>query len=277
MSLGSGYKYLMESVARGDGATDQSSPLTRYYADCGTPPGRFMGAGLAGLDNGNGVHPGSEVTEEHLFRMLGMMQDTITGQPLGRAPKAWPTPFRDRVAARIGALPASLVGADRDEAKARIHAEERAAERKTSRPVAGFDLTFSVPKSISAAWALADAGIQAVIYDCHQRAIQRTLEYAEREVLHSRSGTNGVVQEDILGVIAAGFDQGDSRAGDPQLHTHVTQRFWSVAGSARRPGDADDGGVDVQCPGSEVEYCEPNRGGFAEAQDRAEYELDRVG
>jgi len=221
MSLGSGYKYLMESVARGDGAPDQSSPLTRYYADSGTPPGRFMGAGLAGLDNGNGVVAGIQVSEEHLFRMLGMVQDPITGEPLGRAPKAWPTPFRDRVTARMSALPASLSGAERGQAKARIHAEERATERKTSRPVAGFDLTFSVPKSISTVWALADAGTQAVIYDCHQRAIQATIEYAEREVLHSRSGTNGVVQEDIRGVVAAAFDHWDSRAGDPQLHTHV--------------------------------------------------------
>jgi conjugative relaxase-like TrwC/TraI family protein len=235
MSLGSGYQYLMESVARGDGAADQSSPLTRYYADSGTPPGRFMGAGLAGLANGNGVRAGSSVTDEHLFRLLGMVQDPITGAPLGRAPKAWPTPFRDRVAARMAALPESLTGAERDEAKARIHAEERAAERKISRPVAGFDLTFSVPKSISTAWALADAGTQAVIYDCHQRAIQRTIEYAEREVLHSRSGTNGVVQEDIGGVVAAGFDHWDSRAGDPQLHTHVVilNRAQSADGTWR--------------------------------------------
>jgi conjugative relaxase-like TrwC/TraI family protein len=235
MSLGSGYKYLMDSVARGDGAADQSSPLTRYYADSGTPPGQFLGAGLAGLDNGNGVRAGTAVSEEQLFRMLGMLQDPITGAPLGRAPKAWPTPFRDRVAARMGALPASLSVAERDEAKARIHAEERAAERKTSLPVAGFDLTFSVPKSISAAWALADAGTQAVIYDCHQRAIQATLAYAEREVLHSRSGTNGVVQEDIRGVVAAGFDHWDSRAGDPQLHTHVVilNRAQSADGTWR--------------------------------------------
>ena len=44
MSLGSGYRYLMDSVARGDGAGHASSPLTRYYAESGTPPGRFLGA-----------------------------------------------------------------------------------------------------------------------------------------------------------------------------------------------------------------------------------------
>ena len=49
MTLGSGYKYLMSSVAQSDGASQQASALTRYYAESGTPPGRFLGEGLAGL------------------------------------------------------------------------------------------------------------------------------------------------------------------------------------------------------------------------------------
>ncbi len=35
-------------------------------------------------------------------------------------------------------------------------------------PVAGFDLTFSPPKSVSTAWAMADEGTKAVIYACHR-------------------------------------------------------------------------------------------------------------
>src|SRR5437879_5020078 len=205
----------MESVARGDGAVSQLLPLTRYYAESGTPPGRFLGGGLAGLNGGQGVMAGTIVTEEHLFRMLGMLCDPITGQPLGRKPNRLLSPLAERVAAQAAALPASPPGAEREAAVARIEAAERAREGKIRRPVAGFDLTFSVPKSISAAWAVADAGTQAVIYDCHQRAIQLTIAHAEREVLHSRSGTNGVVQEDIRGVVAAAFDHWDSRAGDP--------------------------------------------------------------
>ena len=59
MSLGSGYRYLMESVAVGDGAPAGTSNLTAYYAESGTPPGVFLGAGLAGLDDGRGVAVGS--------------------------------------------------------------------------------------------------------------------------------------------------------------------------------------------------------------------------
>ena len=67
MSLGSGYRYLMESVAVGDGAPETTSNLTAYYAESGTPPGLFLGAGLAALGDGRGIEAGSPVTEDHLF------------------------------------------------------------------------------------------------------------------------------------------------------------------------------------------------------------------
>src|SRR5450759_4782366 len=193
MTLGAGYRYLMSSVARGDGAGLTSSPLTRYYAESGTPPGRFLGTGLAGLAGGQGVRAGSTVTEEHLFRMLGMLQDPITGEQLGRSPRTTGTAHIDRYG-RV---------------------------RKPPRPVGGFDLTFSAPKSVSVAWAVGDPRTQAEIYRAHLRAVEYVIGYAERTVFTSRSGDGGVVQEDIRGVVAAGFDHWDSRAGDPQLHTHV--------------------------------------------------------
>lgn len=48
MSAGDGYKYLLRSVAAGDGDRSLSTPLTRYYAEEGTPPGRWLGSGLGG-------------------------------------------------------------------------------------------------------------------------------------------------------------------------------------------------------------------------------------
>jgi conjugative relaxase-like TrwC/TraI family protein len=221
MTLGSGYKYLISSVAQSDGASQKASALTRYYAESGTPPGRFLGTGLAGLNNGNGVPAGSQVTEEQLFRMLGMLSDPITGQPLGRPPRAQQATYAERVTHRIRTETPGLGSAARAERIAQIRLEERAAEGKISRAVAGFDLTFSVTKSVSAAWAVADAGTQAVIYDAHLRALQYVLAYAERNIVTSRSGKNGVVQEQVRGVVAAAFDHWDSRAGDPHLHTHV--------------------------------------------------------
>ena len=51
MSAGDGYKYLLRTVAAGDGDRSLSTPLTRYYAEAGTPPGRTRQAPrlIAGL------------------------------------------------------------------------------------------------------------------------------------------------------------------------------------------------------------------------------------
>ena len=83
LSIGAGYKYLMHSIAAGDGpeAVDVSS-LAHYYLASGTPPGRFLGRGLAGLDDGNGVIEGTVVEDEHLRRMLHECADPITGKQL---------------------------------------------------------------------------------------------------------------------------------------------------------------------------------------------------
>jgi TrwC relaxase len=45
--------------------------------------------------------------------------------------------------------------------------------------------------------------------------------FLESHAAFTRSGTNGVAQVDTTGFIAAAFTHRDSRAGDPDLHTHV--------------------------------------------------------
>ncbi|GIG23327.1 hypothetical protein Cch01nite_40510 [Cellulomonas chitinilytica] len=111
---------------------------------------------------------------------------------------------------------------NRDPADAR---ELAAAIAKHSRPrtnaVAGFDLTFSPVKSVSTLWALADKPTAARIEHAHQAAVRDALSYLERNALYTRQGTNGVRQVETRGLIAAAFTHRDSRAGDPDLHTHV--------------------------------------------------------
>lgn len=43
----------------------------------------------------------------------------------------------------------------------------RSGDRRVRSTVAGFDLTFSVPKSVSVAWALADPATQEAAYRAH--------------------------------------------------------------------------------------------------------------
>ncbi len=221
MSLGAGFAYLMNSVARGDGAVAASSPMTRYYAESGTPPGRFLGSGLAGLDGGHGIPAGTLVSEDALWRLLGMMADPATGEPLGRRPQHWPTPMTRRIAERIAALPSNVTAEEHAARVAEIEADEKRLEATTSRPLAAFDLTFSVPKSVSVLWALADPATQDAIYRAHREAIETAVGWAETNVVFTRTGAGGAMQNDVRGVVAAAFDHWDSRAGDPHLHTHV--------------------------------------------------------
>ncbi|MFC8044526.1 MobF family relaxase [Nocardia sp. NPDC057353] len=96
---------------------------------------------------------------------------------------------------------------------------------KNSRPdrtaVAGFDFTFSPVKSVSALWAIAGPELAAQIETAHRAAIGDALGWLEDNALFTRLGRNGVRQIDVQGSITASFDHRDSRAGDPDLHTHV--------------------------------------------------------
>ena len=221
MSAGDGYKYLLKSVAAGDGDRSLSTPLTRYYTESGTPPGCWMGSGLGCLGHGELVE-GAQVSEAQLQLLIGMGHDPITGDPLGRAYQQFAS-ISERVKQRVNALDPELRPAARAREVTAIEAEE--AERGTRRAVAGFDFTFSVPKSVSAIWAVADAGTQALIAEAHHAAVAELVAFLEREVAATRVGATGpdgaVAHVDVAGVVAAAFDHYDSRSGDPQLHTHI--------------------------------------------------------
>ncbi|WP_023985470.1 MULTISPECIES: MobF family relaxase [Mycobacteriaceae] len=95
------------------------------------------------------------------------------------------------------------------------------ATRARTTAVAGYDLTFSPVKSISALWAIAPREIAEQIEAAHEAAVADVLEWLQDNAAFTRTGTNGVAQVDTEGLIAAVFTHRDSRAGDPDLHTHV--------------------------------------------------------
>jgi len=158
------------------------------------------------------------------------------------------SPFRLEVARRIEAintaagLPvgASLPAAERARVRTEVaresflaaHGREPMDARelagqiaKGSRPrtqtVAGYDLTFSPVKSVSALWAVADPAVAAAIERAHQAAVKDALAFIEEHALFTRTGRQGVRQVNVRGLVAAAFTHRDSRAGDPDLHTHV--------------------------------------------------------
>jgi hypothetical protein len=83
-----------------------------------------------------------------------------------------------------------------------IDARELAGQiAKDSRPrtqtVAGYDLTFSPVKSVSALWAVADPEVTAVIERAHQAAVQDALAFIEQHALFSRTGPQGIRQVNV--------------------------------------------------------------------------------
>src|ERR671911_564308 len=87
--------------------------------------------------------------------------------------------------------------------------------------VPGFDVTFSAPKSVSVLWATADEATAARVRTAHERSVEAALGFLEREAAFTRLGTDGHTPEQGSGFVAASFRHRMSRAGDPQLHTHV--------------------------------------------------------
>src|SRR5215203_5138569 len=200
---------------------------------------------------GAGLHPLAAQRQRQLQEPELTVRDYQAVTRLGAPFKIYQpdvSPFRLEVAKRIAAFnrAAGLPGdwavpaADRARIRTEVAREFFVAEHgrqpedarelaatiaKHSRPqtqaVAGYDLTFSPVKSVSALWAVAEPSTAAVIERAHRAAVGDALRFIEQHALYTRTGTNGVRQVEVRGLVAAAFTHRDSRAGDPDLHTHV--------------------------------------------------------
>ncbi|RDI60269.1 MobF family relaxase [Nocardia pseudobrasiliensis] len=96
---------------------------------------------------------------------------------------------------------------------------------RKSRPeyaaVAGFDITFSPAKSVSALWAIAPQHVSERIATAHEAAVDDAIAWLEQNGIFTRLGRNGIRQVEVEGIVAARFTHRESRAGDPDLHTHM--------------------------------------------------------
>jgi conjugative relaxase-like TrwC/TraI family protein len=200
---------------------------------------------------GCGLHPLAELRQQQLEGPDLTERDYHDAARLGAPFKIVDgdvSPFRLEIAKRVGAiqtaagLPAGAALPASDRARVRtevarefflaehgrepIDARELAAQiAKNSRPrtqtVAGYDLTFSPVKSVSTLWAVAEPAVAAVIEQAHQAAVHDALMFIEKHALFTRTGPQGIRQVNVRGLVATAFTHRDSRAGDPDLHTHV--------------------------------------------------------
>lgn len=118
--------------------------------------------------------------------------------------------------------PVSYIDADKDAAGrwvvTRHEAERFAAGRNEPQVVLGYDITWSVPKSVSAVYAQGTDKDRASIDAAIESAVSAGMVYLEREGFHVRR--NGV-RETAHGMVAASYRHYTNRALEPQLHEHV--------------------------------------------------------
>lgn len=235
-------------VALADTGAREASDAVRqqvWAVEYGSTVTEYQMKALFGL----GLHPNADKISDHLSPRL-RVQPAIAATQLGRqyAVREETSEFARRVgkAFRTRNIEAGLPGAATidDDVRAGIRtrvarelfedqygrdpADERElsgfiarATRARTTAVAGYDLTFSPVKSISALWAIAPPEVSEQIEAAHHEAVADVLEWLEEHAVFTRTGTNGVAQVDTEGLIAAQFTHRDSRAGDPDLHTHV--------------------------------------------------------
>jgi conjugative relaxase-like TrwC/TraI family protein len=253
LSAGDGYTYYTREVASGDELRAKDRELGEYYHLSGYPPGQWGGRGAENLEvagtvtekqmqllYGEGLHPrfgeSSELSGEPFEKDLGqrykrfsqkenVLQKRIT-TVLGdferlqhRAPDV---DERRRLRSKVGAQyfrelhgrnPAST------EELGRFIAQHM---RPAAQAVAGFDLVFSPPKSVSYLWGVGGDKVRVAIERAHLQAVESTMAYLEDTAVYTRRGKNGVRQQDVAGgLIYTRFRHYDSRDGDPQLHDHV--------------------------------------------------------
>jgi hypothetical protein len=140
LSADAGVKYLLKITTHGDVSVKD---LTDYYTKSGNPQGTWLGAGIAGI----GLEPGSVVTDAAAKSVFEQATNPGSGEPLGR-------PHGHRTAIHPNGQPTTTT--------------------KVRAPVAGFDLTFSVPKSVPVLCALGSNDIQDRVLAAHHQALQET-------------------------------------------------------------------------------------------------------
>lgn len=189
--------YLQSTVMVGDANASTSITgrgLTAYYTESGNPPGRWYGAGLSGVS----VRSGDDIGSDEAVAVWQKFRNPRTNERLGKPPVA-----------------------ERKQVESANDNQLAESSEQTRKDVAGFDLTFTIPKDASILWALGTPDIQARIATCHERALHATLDHLEDNVLQSRAGHGGVAAVAVKGLIAGQWDHWDTRDGEPHLHSHV--------------------------------------------------------
>ncbi|MEV7925971.1 MobF family relaxase [Kitasatospora sp. NPDC088779] len=260
LTAGNGYTYLTRQVAGGDVQRQRGQSAEEYYTQKGNPAGVWLGRGapLLGLDGttvteqqmkhlfGLGQHPDAQrIIDEYLAanvradmdddQLKAVQAAAVKAATLGRKyPEYEPLdPFAERVDRRLAVIEKE---ARRAPTSAEIKKVQHEESRRQRAAVAGFDLVFAPVKSAAVLWALDERPeVRVAVREAHEAARDAALELLEEHAAHTRTGSTGQAQIDTKGLVAVAFDHYDSRAGDPNLHTHlvVANKIQGVDGKWR--------------------------------------------
>jgi conjugative relaxase-like TrwC/TraI family protein len=246
VTAGDGYTYLTRHIAGGDVQRARGQDASDYYTANGNPVGYWIGRGAPLLDLagqqvteeqmrqlfGAGMHPNAQVIiAEYLAKhvtadmtdaqLARVRTEAIRAASLGNPfPQYEPLErFDRRVADRIAAIE-TQTGRSATDAEIRKIKTEEARRARTA--VAGFDAVFAPVKSAALLWALDERPeARAAVREAHEAARDSALALLEQDAALTRTGRGGIAQIETNGLIAAVFEHRDSRAGDPNLHSHV--------------------------------------------------------
>jgi conjugative relaxase-like TrwC/TraI family protein len=176
--------YYEQQVVRG---------MDDYYAGRGESPGIWAGRGATELE------------------LVGVVEDCDLGTLLRGLNPATEKPLRKPVRER------TITVRTLD-----VESGWWVEDWKALKPLSGYDLVFSCPKSVSLLHALTDdERVRREISEAHEASWQAALRYLEQEACVVRRGKGGRRREHGQGFVAAAFRHRTSRAQDPHLHTHV--------------------------------------------------------
>ena len=253
LSAGDGYTYYTREVASGDELRAAGRELGEYYHLSGYPPGQWGGGGIVHLEvygqvteaqmqllYGEGLHPRygerSELSGVPFEKDLGQrfkrfaQKENLLAKRITTAlgdferlqHRSPDVDERRRLRAKEGAQYFRELHGRNPASKEELGRFIAHQMRPAAQAVAGFDLVFSPPKSVSYLWGVGGVTVRQAIERAHLKAVESTMDYLENTAVYTRRGKNGVRQQDVAGgLIYTRFRHYDSRDGDPQLHDHV--------------------------------------------------------
>ncbi|MEW2401972.1 MobF family relaxase [Streptomyces sp. NPDC046862] len=262
LSAGDGYRYYTSETVTGDVRRSPDRDLGDYYTAEGNPPGVWVGGGSAELGvsgpvsevqmealYGEGLHPNAdeiikaavaeglspaEATrrarlgrryyryDQNAGPLAAKIQDEIEAFESRKGREAT-ADERRQLRAKAGAIAfrADFGRSPKDAEELSRYISANTGSKQQA--VAAYDLVLRGPEELSKGlFGKGDEDVCRIVMECDEEAVLETIAWIEEHALATRTGINGIAQEEVKGgLVATLFRHYDNRLGEPLLHHHV--------------------------------------------------------